>query len=336
MPWGVSRINRIGFMAEMNNLLLFMDDEDRQRVLKRYDSMFDQAGAEGEETLLRCLGSPVRQVLQIEQEYRDAVDKGKTPFADMDISLPTSGLEEYWQPNDDSARIPQPIAEAHPEGVRSIPLDPAEPSTEPVIPEETPMEELPESESLPPEPVPREEDISPIEPEDDAAPIPEIVPEEIIAPEIPAPPEEKTDDVPALSEEKTVSAPEPAAEIDRDPEEKDRKPGAGRIIAAFFATIPMLVMWVLFFAVSLALGAAVLALGAAFAAIAIYLMSYLFSRMITYIPDVMLVAGGVLVALGLALLLIWCGLWIAVGGCALTVRISRGIYRSILGVEEED
>lgn len=316
-------------MAEIQNLLVFMNEDDRERVMKRYESMFDQAGPEGEEILVRCFGSPVRQVLQIEQEYRDALDKGKTPFVDVDISLPTSGMEEYWQPEDDAPLKPQPTTEPASEGVRSIPDPvPEEPSGEPLIPEETPMEDLPAEEAVPPEPVSREAGPAPEEWTDDAATIPEIVPEEQIAEEIPV-------EIPASAEEKSTEVTAPAAETVRASKQTDRKPGAGRVFAAVLVTVPLIAMWALFFGLSIALGAAVMALGAAFAAVGIYLMSYLFSRMITYIPDVMLVAGGVLVAMGGALLLIWCGLWIAVGGCILTVRISRSIYRKVLGTEKE-
>ena len=320
MPWGVSLINRSGFMAEINNLLVFMNEEDRQRVMKRYDSMFDQAGPEGEETLVRCFGSPVRQVLQIEQEYRDAVAQGKTPFLDVDIQLPTSGMEDVWQPEEKTPLTPAVPAE----GIRSIP-EPAELPAEPVIPEEPPAETIAEAEVLPPEPVVRE--ITPVYPEaEDAVTIPEIVAEEQMAEELPAPAE-----VPVA----VPPEPEPVSRRSKR-EQGNKKPGAGRVVGSVLATIPMIAMWILFFGAFIALGAAVLALGAAFAAAAIYMMSYLFSGLITYNPDVMLLAGGILVALGLSLLLIWAGLWIAVGGCIFTVRLSGGIYRKILGTEEEE
>ena len=69
-------------MAELRSLLAFLDAAERDRVLNRYERMFDEAGPEGETTVVRCFGSPVRQVLQIEREYREAVASGETPFAD--------------------------------------------------------------------------------------------------------------------------------------------------------------------------------------------------------------------------------------------------------------
>ena len=75
-------MNRKSFMAELRSLLAFLDAAERDRVLSRYERMFDEAGPEGEATVVRCFGSPVRQVLQIEREYREAVASGETPFAD--------------------------------------------------------------------------------------------------------------------------------------------------------------------------------------------------------------------------------------------------------------
>ena len=61
----------------------------------------------------------------------------------------------------------------------------------------------------------------------------------------------------------------------------------------------------------------------------------MFSGVITFMPDMMLVAGAALVCFALALLLVWAGIWIAVGGVILTVRFARSIYRGILGKKEK-
>ena len=81
---GVLPINKKAFMTELRNLLAFMDEEDRSRVLQRYERMFESAGETGEDALIRSLGSPVRQVLAIEQEYSRSRAEGKTPFLDAD------------------------------------------------------------------------------------------------------------------------------------------------------------------------------------------------------------------------------------------------------------
>ena len=47
---GVEQITRKAFMAEFTNLLAFMNDDERDRAVRRYEQMFDQAGPEREET----------------------------------------------------------------------------------------------------------------------------------------------------------------------------------------------------------------------------------------------------------------------------------------------
>ncbi len=69
-------------MAELRSLLAFMDPEDRARALRRYEQLFDRAGEAGEEELLLRLGSPIRQVLEVEQEYRRAKKEGVLIYAD--------------------------------------------------------------------------------------------------------------------------------------------------------------------------------------------------------------------------------------------------------------
>lgn len=69
-------------MAEMKALLSFMDAEDRLKVMRRYERSFDMAGREGEAALIRELGSPVRQVLMVEREYREREEAGLPGVAD--------------------------------------------------------------------------------------------------------------------------------------------------------------------------------------------------------------------------------------------------------------
>jgi len=86
----VTLINRKHFMAELRNLLSFMDREDRERALRRYERMFDAAGPEGEEAVTRELGSPVRLVLKLEREYgrRRRPEKSPSPTPTRPLSRP--------------------------------------------------------------------------------------------------------------------------------------------------------------------------------------------------------------------------------------------------------
>ncbi len=434
-------LNRKSFMAELRSLLAFLDAAERDRVLNRYERMFDEAGPGGETTVVRCFGSPVRQVLQIEREYREAVANGETPFADNEAAGPeeteapeeTEIIEEEYTgahiraeesepeaeeplPEDLPEELPEELPEPEPEeeiaAEPEIDLDeldfsdlgltftkkPAAPVM-PAVPEEEPEEEAGETpeepaeneEPLPLEPLYPEEVLPDDEPRriesadeildallaDAAA---ELLPEEeadkpappdaeepagepadVAAeetadeapaepePEMPEPEEPETPDgaedvseiLPAEEsfpeeEEEAAEAEEPAEEPEAEEEyeyeeiETRRPVSGGRAFAAVVVTIPMLAVWVLLFGLSLALGIAVLGIGAALLAAGVYLTGYVFNGAIVRMPDLLLTAGATLAAFALALLLLWTGISIAVAGCTLTVRLTRSIYRAIL------
>lgn len=441
-------LNRKSFMAELRSLLAFLDAAERDRVLNQYERMFDEAGPEGETTVVRCFGSPVRQVLQIEREYREAVANGETPFADGEAAGPeeteapeeTEIIEEEYTgahilaeesepeaeeplPEDlpeelieeQPEELPEPepeeeiAAEPEPAVLPEIDLDeldfsdlgltftkkPAAPVM-PAAPEEEPEEETGETpdgpaedeEPLPLEPLYPEEILPDDEPRriesadeilgallaDAAA---ELLPEEEAdkpappdaeepagepadgaaeetadeapaepEPEMPEPEEPETPDgaedvsenlpaeesFPEEAEEAEEPAEEPEAEEEYEYEEiETRRPvSGGRAFAAVVVTIPMLAVWVLLFGLSLALGIAVLGIGAALLAAGVYLTGYVFNGAIVRMPDLLLTAGATLAAFALALLLLWTGISIAVAGCTLTVRLTRSIYRAIL------
>ena len=153
-------MNRKSFMAELRSLLAFLDAAERERVLNRYERMFDEAGPEGEAAVIRCFGSPVRQVLQIEREYREAVASGETPFADgYDAAEP-----ERAEAPEETEIIEEEYTGAH------IRAEETEPETEEPLPEDLPEELIEEQPEEPlPEPDPEEEPA--------AAPEPAVLPE---------------------------------------------------------------------------------------------------------------------------------------------------------------
>ena len=411
-------LNRKSFMAELRSLLAFLDAAERDRVLNRYERMFDEAGPEGETTVVRCFGSPVRQVLQIEREYREAVANGETPFADGEAAGPeeteapeeTEIIEEEYtgvhiraeesEPGTEEP-LPDELIEEQPEELLPEPEPEEEIAAEPEIdldeldfsdlgltftkkpaapvmpaaPEEEPEEEAGETpdgpaedeEPLPLEPLypeevlPEEEADKPAHPDaEEPAGEPADVAAEETADEAPAEPEpempepeepeepETPDGAEDVSEilpeeesfpeeaEEAAEAEEPAEEPEAEEEyeyeeiETRRPVSGGRAFAAVVVTIPMLAVWVLLFGLSLALGIAVLGIGAALLAAGVYLTGYVFNGAIVRMPDLLLTAGATLAAFALALLLLWTGISIAVAGCTLTVRLTRSIYRAIL------
>ena len=442
-------MNRKSFMAELRSLLAFLDAAERDRVLNRYERMFDEAGPEGETTVVRCFGSPVRQVLQIEREYREAVANGETPFADGEAAGPeeTEAPEETEIIEEEYTGAHILAEESEPEAEEPLPEDLPEElieeQPEELLPEPEPEEEIaaePEPAVLPeidldeldfsdlgltftkkpaaPEEEPEEEaGETPEEPAEDEEPLPlePPYPEEVLpdneprriesADEIldalladaaaellpeeeadkPAPPDaeepagepadgaakETADEAPAEPEpempepeepeepetpdgaedvseilpeeesfpeeaEEAAEAEEPAEEPEAEEEyeyeeiETRRPVSGGRAFAAVVVTIPMLAVWVLLFGLSLALGIAVLGIGAALLAAGVYLTGYVVNGAIVRMPDLLLTAGATLAAFALALLLLWTGISIAVAGCTLTVRLTRSIYRAIL------
>lgn len=415
-------LNRKSFMAELRSLLAFLDAAERDRVLNRYERMFDEAGPEGETTVVRCFGSPVRQVLQIEREYREAVANGETPFADGEAAGPeeTEAPEETEIIEEEYTGAHIRAEESEPEAEEPLPEDlpeePIEEQPEEPLPEPEPEEEIaaePEPAVLPeidldeldfsdlgltftkkpavpvmpaaPEEEPEEEaDETPDGPAEDEEPLPlePLYPEEVLPeeeadkpvhpdaeepagepadsaaeetadeapaepePEMPEPEEPETPDgaedvsenLPAEESfpEEAAEAEEPAEEPEAEEEyeyeeiETRRPVSGGRAFAAVVVTIPMLAVWVLLFGLSLALGIAVLGIGAALLAAGVYLTGYVFNGAIVRMPDLLLTAGATLAAFALALLLLWTGISIAVAGCTLTVRLTRSIYRAIL------
>lgn len=414
-------LNRKSFMAELRSLLAFLDAAERDRVLNRYERMFDEAGPEGETTVVRCFGSPVRQVLQIEREYREAVANGETPFADGEAAGPeeteapeeTEIIEEEYtgahiRAEESEPEAEEPLPEDLPEElIEELPEELPEPEPEeeiaaepepavlpeidldeldfsdlgltftkiPAAPEEEPEEEADETpdgpaeneEPLPLEPLyseevlPEEEADKPAPPDaEEPAGEPADVAAEETADEAPAEPEpempepeepeepETPDGAEDVSEilpeeesfpeeaEEAAEAEEPAEEPEAEEEyeyeeiETRRPVSGGRAFAAVVVTIPMLAVWVLLFGLSLALGIAVLGIGAALLAAGVYLTGYVFNGAIVRMPDLLLTAGATLAAFALALLLLWTGISIAVAGCTITVRLTRSIYRAIL------
>ena len=447
-------LNRKSFMAELRSLLAFLDAAERDRVLNRYERMFDEAGPEGETTVVRCFGSPVRQVLQIEREYREAVANGETPFADGEAAGPeeteapeeTEIIEEEYtgahiRAEESEPEAEEPLPEDLPEElIEELPEELPEPEPEeeiaaepepavlpeidldeldfsdlgltftkkpaapvmPAAPEEEPEEEAGETpdgpakdeEPLPLEPLYPEEVLPDDEPrriesadeildalladaaaellpeeeadksahpdaeepagepadgaaeetadEAPAEPEPEMPePEEPEEPETPDGAEDVSEILPAEESfpeeaEEAAEAEEPAKEPEAEEEyeyeeiETRRPVSGGRAFAAVVVTIPMLAVWVLLFGLSLALGIAVLGIGAALLAAGVYLTGYVFNGAIVRMPDLLLTAGATLAAFALALLLLWTGISIAVAGCTLTVRLTRSIYRAIL------
>ena len=326
---GVTRINRRSFLAEMRSLLAFMEADDRERILRFYEKLFDQAGEEGEATLLKKLGSPVRQVLQVEKIYRDKQKEEELSLIDTPVEKAAPAAEETADKAEETAEEPAPAA---PEMSFAVPSEegavdfsaedeeeelPAAAEEEPAVAEEA-VEPVAEEEAV--EDTVTEED----EAEEEDEGVTEVV----------APPDETESDG-----EEDVEGEESAAEESEEEEPKAEEPkaeekkepvGAGRVVAAVFVTLPVILMVVLGFAIALSVGFGSMGVGAVFGAAGGYLSGYAFGGITTFLPDILLLSGGMLLGFCLALFFLWLGIWIAVGGVRLTIRGVAAIYRGIL------
>jgi hypothetical protein len=95
----VTDINRQKFLKELRSLLCFMRPADREAALRQYEARFDEAGPEGEGALLLELGSPVKQVVLLEKEYRKKLEAEgeefpETPCAEALPAEETFSVEE--------------------------------------------------------------------------------------------------------------------------------------------------------------------------------------------------------------------------------------------------
>lgn len=62
-------MNKQRYLAELQRLLVFMTDEDRDATVRRYAELFDAAGPEGEEMLIAELGSPTKTAIGLSRGY---------------------------------------------------------------------------------------------------------------------------------------------------------------------------------------------------------------------------------------------------------------------------
>jgi len=337
---GGERINRRSFLAEMRSLLAFMDADDRARVLRFYEKLFDQAGEEGEGALLKKLGSPVRQVLQVEKLYRDKEKaeelSGAAESVQEVIAAAELPAEEPAAPAEEEEAVPagsdDPMGFDVPDEEDAVDFGAEEEPADviPVQADEQP-EETPESEEeMAREPA--EEAFGETAEEAEAASAGEFSSElesdaEEGVTEVVAPPDE---DLQAAVSDEPVET-EETDEEEPEAEEAPKEPvGAGRIVAAVFVTIPVIVLVLLGFALALGLGFTAMGGGAVFGALGGYLSGYAFGGVTAFLPDILLLAGGMLLSFCLALFFLWLGLWLAVGGVRLTIRTVAAIYRGIL------
>ncbi|MGP1577692.1 MAG: DUF1700 domain-containing protein [Treponema sp.] len=82
-------MTRAAFMKELASRLKYLPKEDLQAALQYYEEYFDEAGADGEQTVIAELKSPRHVAAKILSDY--AVKEAKTARAST-----TSGWRVFW------------------------------------------------------------------------------------------------------------------------------------------------------------------------------------------------------------------------------------------------
>ncbi|MCC8356313.1 MAG: hypothetical protein LJU34_00400 [Oscillospiraceae bacterium] len=72
-------MNKQRYLAELQRLLVFMTDEDRELAVQRYGELFDAAGPDGEEELVGRIGSPTKAAIGLSRGYEPGAVMGVLP-----------------------------------------------------------------------------------------------------------------------------------------------------------------------------------------------------------------------------------------------------------------
>lgn len=315
-------------MNELRALLSFMSDGDRAKVLHHYERMFNEAGEEGERDVIRLLGSPVRQVLQVERDYREREEQG----------LP--GVSDVYD---------------EPESFLSVPSEPLPKEPEPAEAKQFEVEDAPNAGQPEPFSAIAANDWAEEKPlvsfEEDAEARRDSGNEQILSADIPVcfAPDDGGENESAETESEEESyvaealkAAFAACSAEEEPDESvaepaaetvtEERPGSGRVTLAVVLSPFIVVLALLGVALTLALSLIGLVPGTCAAVGSVYFIGYAVLGM-TYIPDMLMILGVGVACLGVAILLLWFGIWIVVEGISLVIRLISRIYNAILQKE---
>lgn len=137
------------YLAELQRLLVFMTEEDREQAIRHFGDIFDAVGEEGEASLLETLGSPTKSAISLSRGYEPGSVKNLP-----DLSLFTKKTKAALTDTDGDPWGDLPTFDSPPAETDETPAEPEEAvSHEDVVP--APEEELP----LPAEPEKKERSV---------------------------------------------------------------------------------------------------------------------------------------------------------------------------------
>ena len=145
-------MNKQRYLAELQRLLVFMTEEDRELVIRHYGDIFDAAGEDGEAALAEKLGSPTKSAISLSRGYEPgtiknlpdlprATEKPKAALTQTQDD-PWGDLPTFEVPtikDESPAEEAEPEPEAEDEAETTVP--PAAPEEETEFPVEEPEED---------------------------------------------------------------------------------------------------------------------------------------------------------------------------------------------------
>lgn len=86
-------MNKQRFLAELQRLLVFMTEEDRELAIRHYGDIFDAAGEDGEVALVEAIGSPTKAAIALSRGYEPGSIKN-LPEAPASLQKPKAALTQ--------------------------------------------------------------------------------------------------------------------------------------------------------------------------------------------------------------------------------------------------
>lgn len=142
-------MNKQRYLAELQRLLVFMTEEDRELVVHRYGALFDEVGPEGEQALAERIGSPTKAAISLSRGYEpghledvlgaapeevDAADAAPAPAEPEAEKDPWDDLPDFELPDLPGLELGEETGEKK--------ADPAPAPAEPEPPEEEERREI--------------------------------------------------------------------------------------------------------------------------------------------------------------------------------------------------
>lgn len=143
-------MNKQRYLSELQSLLVFMTEEDRELAIRHYGDIFDAVGEAGTDELIRSLGSPTKSAIALSRGYEPGNIKN-LPKAPAGAQKPRAALtqtqDDPWGdlPTFEIPAVGEDPAEEFPVRQETPGTKPAEPLPEPE-PEPLPAFEAPEPE----------------------------------------------------------------------------------------------------------------------------------------------------------------------------------------------